>query len=156
MRGHPDFPEDPTKGRMADDQIPRDHYQRVADLSVLQFQVGSMQTALDRGIGALERSMDKGFDQMLGRLDGIEGRLKMVEERQAVDSGRLQALERFRQDSEERDQARISERESRYADALDGSQTARTLRLIGSLVIAAIAAIGTIVGIVAALTGAFQ
>lgn len=122
---------------------------RVADLSVLQYQVGALQTALDRGIGGIEKTMDKGFESIGVRLDRFEERLKTIEERQAFDAARLKALEQFREEQDRREDERRRVADADLKASVDNSQAWKTARWIGT----AIVALFTIAGIIFAIAG---
>lgn len=125
------------------------------DLNVINYQVGALQTALDRGLGALERVIEKGFDNIDRRLSRIEERQASMEKRQERSDARLDALEEFRreQESAEKDVAILQRAELKLAT--DGSETARIWRTIAIITVGSLAALGTAITILAQL-GVFQ
>lgn len=124
------------------------HANDVGTLAVLQYQVGTMKESLDRGLGGLEKLIDRGFDQVGNRLDKVETEMKTIQERQAFDAARLKALEEFRKEVEGRtaEQARQSEASLRLAreGATEWLIVRRVAIAVGGIAAAAASIAGTV------------
>lgn len=126
---------------------------RRGDISVLQYQVGALQSSFDRGIGALDKTMEKGFDSLNARIDKLDARMATVEERQAFDAARLKALEQFREEQDRREDERRKQAEAEARVAVDESQQARVVRTVVMLAVGLVGVIGTVVAILSQLGG---
>lgn len=122
-------------------------------LAVIQHQVIAMQTAFDRGLGGLERTVERGFGNLGSHLERIEGRLKTVEERQAVDTARLQALEEHRSELDRRDQHRQDDQRRELAAARESVNQAKTIRLLIWLAVSGTAIAGGVATVIAVIHG---
>ena len=125
------------------------------NLEVINYQVGALQTSLDKGLFALERTVEKGFEGVDRRLSRIEERQTVMERQQERSDARLEALEEFRREQEARDNDLASMQRQELKLATDGSNTAKQLRLLGFIIAGALTGVGTLIAILGQL-GAFQ
>lgn len=126
-------------------QTPDDR--RRGDINVLQYQVGQMQSALDRGLGSLEKTIEKGFDSLNIRVDKLDARMATVEERQAFDAARLKALEQFREEQDRRLDEQRRAQEAAMKIAVDESQQAKIWRTNVLMFVGLLTVIGTVIAI---------
>lgn len=123
------------------------------DLNVIAYQVGAVQTSIDRGLAAMEKTMERELGKVADQLGAVEVRLSDLERHQVRSDGRLDALEEFRRGQEERQRADEATRTAELKVAMDGSEQARFYRWLAKLIVGAAAVAGTIVGIVSAIGG---
>ncbi len=119
-----------------------------ATLEVIQFQVGQLQASVDRGLASLERTQERGIDELKDSLRKQGDRLGSIEQTLVKHTGKIEALETFRREQEERD-------EQTYRRAVDESATARIWRVMVVVGIGVLTVAGTVMSILAA-TGAFR
>lgn len=114
-------------------------------------QLGEVQTGLDRGLGALEKALDRQSDQLGGRLEKIEDHQRNSDMRIERFNGRLDALEEFRKQAEATAREETKAQVSELRGAVVDQSQLRTLRWVGGTAVAILGAIVTILAIVQAL-----
>lgn len=122
------------------------------NLDVIAYQVGALQTSLDRGLAALERSQDRGFSDIRVEVAGVASGLAGLKEEFVRMDARVGALEKFKVDEEDRQRAARELAEKRADTATVDQARYRTyawiaapllgLCAVGAFVIALIQAIG--------------
>lgn len=123
---------DPTFERRRNPQTP--------SAEVIQIQLGMVQNA----IAQLDRTVDRGLENVGRRLDRTEERMTLFEVQAGKQDARLIALEQARDD-----QARRDEHERQRN--VDDSQTARMLRTMAWVAGGALTLLGTLFAILGAL-----
>lgn len=123
---------DPTFERRRNPQTP--------SAEVIQIQLGMVQNA----IAQLDRTVDRGLENVGRRLDRTEERMTLFEVQAGKQDARLIALEQARQDQAQRD-------EHERVRNVDNSEMARTIRTIAWFAGGILTAVGTLVAILAAL-----
>lgn len=136
----------------SDDDLPverRRSATRQSDLNVIQFQIGSIQTAMDR----MERAMEKGFTQLVARLDDFDKRLALIERRQEYDAARLKSLEEFRNEQDRRAAEDRNRKEAELKVAVDQSDWAKTVRTVAAVFAGVVTTAAVVATAIVAISG---
>ena len=91
-------------------------------LDVIAFQVGALQTSVDRGLSAMERTIDRGLAELKVEVQGLSNDVAAVKEQLGRMDTRVEALEIYRQQEEDRRQT-FQERSDIRAEAAALDQT---------------------------------
>lgn len=114
-----------------------------ASLDVVAYQVGALQTSLDRGLAALERSQDRGFADVRLEVATLSSEMASLKENFVRMDTRVEALETFKTNQEERERLERERAEERAENAAVDQTKYKTWTII----------LGPLVGI--AVVGAF-
>lgn len=92
-------------------------------LDVIAYQVGALQTSVDRGLAGMERTIDRGLSELKIEVHGLSNDVAAVKEQLGRMDTRVEALEIYRQQEEDRRQ-QLQERSELRAEAaaVDQSQ----------------------------------
>lgn len=140
--GVPDEPMPPFERRLAGQPVSND---------MLAYQLGTFKESLDRGLGSLEKALEKGLDAVAAEVKELNGRVSLIERRQEYDAARLKALEQFREEQDRREEERRKMVEMEMRAAVDDSQAWKTGRWIGAFIVGLFLILGVIVAIVGKL-----
>lgn len=124
---------------------------RAPNLEVVLFQIGALQTALDRGLGGLEKVVEKGFDSLDTRVGKLDDRMAQIERRQEFDAARLKSLEQFREEQDRRDEERRRSTDEELKLAVDSTAQAKMLRWTFAAIAAVLGVAGGVVALINAL-----
>jgi hypothetical protein len=113
-------------------------------LDVIAYQVGALQTSVDRGLSGMERVIDRGLADVRVEVAGLATRLGEIEQQFVRIDTRVEALESLRIEEEER-QRKTAERAEARAEVANVDQA--QLRMWRWLAVACVgaAAIGSLV-----------
>jgi hypothetical protein len=123
-----------------------------ASLDVIAYQVGALQSALDRSLGQLERTMERGFAEVKIEVVGLSNRMGDLEQQFVRMDERQTAVEKWIRAEEERQKEAATRATQRAEIAEENASQMKLLRWVG-VVLVSLAAVGGFVVALLQLVG---
>lgn len=122
-----------------------------ASLEVIQYQVGVMQSTLDRSLSSIDRTIERMGAELRDSLARQGDRLGSIEQQLSSHRAEIAALQSFRQDQEQKEREETRRLAEKQQKADDSSLRVNIWLELAKMAGASIVSVGTIVAVLAAV-----